>query len=114
MYSRNQNQDEPIWGIHINHHDKMASQPCPGWVTGFDKDFWTSIGVVIWDRTASSVFHLSPHQALDVLDALRESSAWKDNPFYLTKLELVFDTFFRGKPKSMENHEKSPQQFRLW
>lgn len=84
MYSINQNQDEANRGIHINHHDKMASQPCPQWVIGFNKDFWASIGVVIWERTYSRVFHFSPHQDLDVLDALKESSAWKDNSFYLS------------------------------
>ena len=84
MYSRNRNGDEAGWGIHINHRDNMASQPCPQWAKGVNQLVWDSIGVIIWDRPANKVFCLSPHQALDVLDNLRESSAWKDHSFYLS------------------------------
>lgn len=40
--------------------------------------------MIIWNKTTNRVFCLSPHQALDVLDTLRESSAWKNNCFYLS------------------------------
>lgn len=61
----------------------MASQSCPPWAKGVGQLVWDSIGVVIWDKAMCKVCCLSPHQTLDVLDDLRESSVWNDNPFYL-------------------------------
>jgi hypothetical protein len=56
----------------------------PEWILPTDKDEWINRGVIIWDSEAKRVISLSPHQALDVLDDLRESTSWKSEPFILS------------------------------
>jgi hypothetical protein len=55
MCSRNHNEDEISWGIHINHRNNMASQHCPQWAKGVGQLVWDSLGVIIWDRAARKI-----------------------------------------------------------
>ncbi len=66
MYSRDHNEDETSWGIHINHRNNMASRSCPEWARGIGKLAWDSLGVIIWDKATHKVYCLSPYQALDI------------------------------------------------
>lgn len=105
MFDRNQNEDEASWGIHINRHDNMPSQRCPSWARGIDQMNWESMGVIIWDKAVGKVHCLSPHQALDVLDDLKDTSDWKESPFYLgwNSYTVPFSEELRQEWKNNQN-----------
>lgn len=83
MDNKTQSNKTPSWGIYINSEIDMRHPPVPEWVKSGNRMAWENQGVVIWSETAHRVMCLLPHQALDVLDDLRESSDWKDAPFCL-------------------------------
>ena len=78
------------WGIHLNRDKGSTHSPCPKWVKPGEKSEWSERGVVIWDEAAGQVTCLSPHQALDVLDDLRETPSWKSAPFCLSWNSYAF------------------------
>ena len=81
----NQNyHDKVIWGIHINRDKDIGYPSCPKWVRPGEKSQWTNRGIIIWDETACRVLCLSPQQALDILDDLRESPSGKSEPLILS------------------------------
>jgi hypothetical protein len=83
MDNKTQSNNTSSWGIHFNREKDMRYPPVPQWVKAGNRMAWENSGVIVWSETADRVMCLLPHQALDVLDDLRESSDWKDSPFCL-------------------------------
>lgn len=83
MDNKLQSNKTPSWGIYINSEKDLRHPPVPQWVKSGNRMAWENQGVIIWSETANRVMCLFPHQALDILDDLRESSDWKDSPFCL-------------------------------
>ena len=49
----------------------------PKWVTGWNEERWSKLGVVVWDAQLQLVTHLRGSEALDHLSHLRYSDTWK-------------------------------------
>ena len=84
MIGSQSDQEMLTFGIHLNLEKGGSRFPFPGWISPADKDEWINRGVIVWDREAQRIVCLSSHQALDVLDDLKESSSWKSEPFSLS------------------------------
>jgi hypothetical protein len=107
--------DKVIWGIRINHEKDIEYSSCPKWVRSGEKREWTNRGVIIWNETACWVVCLSPQQALDILDDLRESPSWKSEPFSLSwnSYTLPFSEEDRKKWRSFKNRRIRSGEGRL-
>lgn len=70
---------------------------------------WKNSGVIIWSETADRVMCLLLHQALDVLDDIRELSGWKDAPFCLEwdSYSMPFSEKNRIEWRTTKNHRSS-------
>jgi hypothetical protein len=84
MEEKNQKEGKASWGIHINHKRGASYPEYPEWVKAGNQMAWTNFGVIIWDEPTPKVECLFPQQALDVLDDLRESTTWENEPFCLS------------------------------
>lgn len=82
MDNKTQSNKTPSWGIYINSEKNIKHPPVPQWVIS-NRMAWEHPGIIIWSETVNRVMCLLPHQVLDVLDDLRESSDWKHEPFCL-------------------------------
>lgn len=83
MNTKNQSNNTQSWGIHFNREKDIRHLPLPQWAKAGNQMAWEGPGIIIWSETAKRVMCLLPHQALDVLDDLRESPDWRDAPFCL-------------------------------
>ena len=64
--------------------DQYPHPKCPGWADLHAKSEWVKSGIIIWSKADSRIICLWPHQALDVLDDLRESSSWRNEGLLLS------------------------------
>lgn len=105
MDNKIQNKDMMDWGMHINREKNIGYPPIPQWVKAGNLMEWKDQGVIIWSASAGRVMCLFPHQALDVLDDLRESSSWKETPFclYWTSYSMPFSEEDRVQRRTTEN-----------
>jgi hypothetical protein len=97
--------ERTTWGIHLILKENSPYPLYPEWANKKDTHSWKSSGVVVWDRVAHRILCLSPHQALDVLDDLRESSTWKSDGILLSwnSYSLPFSEDARKRRQSQEN-----------
>lgn len=51
--------EEGVWGVHLIEklYSSFYPQP-PKWVTGWNEERWSKLGVVIWDAQLHLVTHL--------------------------------------------------------
>ncbi len=83
MDNKTQSNNTSSWGIYINREKNIGCPPVPQWVKASNRMAWENYGVIIWSESAGRVMRQFPHQALDVLEDLRESSDWKGTLFCL-------------------------------
>jgi hypothetical protein len=51
MNNSNLSDNQPDWGIHINHKKDMGYTPYPQWVRAGNQMAWQNIGVIIWSES---------------------------------------------------------------
>ena len=65
-------------GVHLIEKLYSSSYPqSPKWVTGWNEERWSKLGVVVWDSQIHLVTHFRGSEALDLLFQLQQSDAWK-------------------------------------
>jgi len=65
--------DQTTWGIHLNFEGYFASPPnCPSWLTQLQQR-----GIVVWNAYLHIVAHLYAGYALELLEHLQGTDAWK-------------------------------------
>lgn len=70
--------DQTTWGIHLNFEADLASPPnCPSWLTQLQQQDWQQRGIVVWNANLHIVAHLYAGYALELLDHLQGTDAWK-------------------------------------
>lgn len=70
--------DQTTWGIHLNFDGYFASQPnCPSWLTQLQQQDWQKRGIVVWNANLHIVAHLYAGYALELLEYLQGTDAWK-------------------------------------
>lgn len=70
--------DQNTWSIHLNFEGHFASpQNYPSWLTQLQQQDWQRQGVVLWDADLHIVAHLYAGYALELLEYLQGTDAWK-------------------------------------
>jgi hypothetical protein len=108
------NNKEKAWGAHINLTNK-STFPCPDWADLHAKSEWDKSGIIIWDKAGSRIIRLWHHQALDLLDDLRESSSWRNDGFLISwnSYSLPLSEKDRKARRSAENYRNQSKAGKL-
>ena len=109
---------EKTWGIHLNEtiYSSSSCPPCLKWATLWEEENWSKIGVVIWDARINRVTHLRSSEAIDTLNHLRHSDAWKKEGLLVGEAayRLTIPSSKKSKKRSEDQIETKPSQEDGW
>lgn len=93
--------DQTTWGIHLNFEGYFDSPPnCPSWLTQLQQQDWQQRGIVVWNSNLHIVTHLYAEYALELLEHLQSTDAWKFEGLVIGSLALQLSNSHATTPST--------------